>query len=124
MADPACVGGGCHWWARQWQAWGVQPTAVLGHSIGAIAAAHIAGALSFRDAVMFIGRGAAMQALPGQGDGLAPASEAVVLEAMAGLELHVREALAVAAVNGPDAVVVGGSPRRWSSSHLRWSPMA
>ncbi len=51
--------------ARLWQSWGIQPQAVIGHSMGEVAAAHIAGRLSLSDAASIIcERSLLMQSLP------------------------------------------------------------
>ncbi|HWE90485.1 MAG TPA: beta-ketoacyl synthase N-terminal-like domain-containing protein, partial [Pseudonocardiaceae bacterium] len=92
--------------ARFWQAHGVRPDAVIGHSQGEIAAAHIAGALSLDDAAKIIAlRSRAITAMTGRGG-------------MASLALPVNEtverlapwgaALSVAAVNSPASTVVSG----------------
>ncbi|MCK2244831.1 MULTISPECIES: type I polyketide synthase [unclassified Crossiella] len=92
--------------ARLWQAHGVQPEAVVGHSQGEIAAAHIAGALSLADAAKVITlRSKALRALSGRGGMLAVRRPAAEVEQL--IEPW-HELLAVAVVNGPDATVVAG----------------
>ncbi|MBD0838233.1 type I polyketide synthase [Streptomyces sp. TRM68416] len=92
--------------ARLWQSWGVRPDAVIGHSMGEVAAAHVAGALELGDAVRLVAhRGRLMHRAAGTGR-------------MANVELgadQVRERLAarhpevcVATENGPASVVVAG----------------
>uniref|UniRef100_UPI00210E16E6 type I polyketide synthase n=1 Tax=Streptomyces odontomachi TaxID=2944940 RepID=UPI00210E16E6 len=92
--------------ARLWESVGVRPDAVVGHSQGEIAAAHIAGALSLADAARVVClRSQAITALAGRGG---MASLAVPADRAKDLIAPWDGRLAVAAVNGSSATVVAG----------------
>ncbi|WP_051173720.1 type I polyketide synthase [Amycolatopsis orientalis] len=89
--------------AALWRASGIEPDAVVGHSQGEIAAAHVAGALSLEDAALVVARRAkALTTLSGRG-GMA----SVELPAER-LRPRLDERLAIATVNGPESSVVAG----------------
>ncbi|WP_190136112.1 type I polyketide synthase [Streptomyces longispororuber] len=94
--------------AAVWQAAGVRPAAVVGHSQGEIAAACVAGALSLQDAARVVAlRSLAIRELSGKGGMVSvPLPESDVRELIAGWEGRIE----VAAVNGPAQVVVSGEP--------------
>ena len=94
--------------AALWASWGVTPSAVVGHSVGEVAAAYVAGALSLADAIrVVVHRARIMQQATGRGK-------------MAVVELPVREIeravaafngrISIAAVNAPSSTVVSGEP--------------
>ncbi|MFG2551509.1 amino acid adenylation domain-containing protein [Streptomyces sp. NPDC048581] len=94
--------------ARLWRSWGVEPAALLGHSIGELAAACVAGAMDWTEgALLAAHRGRLMQELTPEGAMLnvfADAQRVRELLAQAG------PGLSLSAVNGPQSIVVAGAP--------------
>ncbi|RFS81056.1 SDR family NAD(P)-dependent oxidoreductase, partial [Actinomadura spongiicola] len=94
--------------AAVWRSVGVRPDAVVGHSQGEIAAAHVAGALTLDDAARIIAvRSRALTRLAGRGAMLSVSLPAD--EVLPRLEPW-RDRIAVAAANGPRSVAVSGDP--------------
>ncbi|MGB3204468.1 MAG: amino acid adenylation domain-containing protein [Crinalium sp.] len=89
-----------------WRSWGIQPSVVMGHSLGEYVAACVAGVFSLEDGLKLIAeRGRLMQALPRDGSMVSVmASE----EQVADFIQPYREQVAIAAINGPQSIVISG----------------
>ena len=88
--------------AELWASWGVQPHAMLGHSVGEFVAACLAGVLSLEDALCLVAaRGTMMDALPGGAMLSVRLPESEVLP-------YLNGALSLAASNAPSLCVVAG----------------
>ena len=89
-----------------WRSWGIEPSAVMGHSVGEYVAACVAGVFNLEDALRLVAyRGKLMQALPSEGEMVAVfADESLVkaaIESSAGL-------VSIAAINGSKNTVISG----------------
>jgi microcystin synthetase protein McyG len=97
-----------------WRSWGLAPGAVVGHSVGEVAAAHTAGVLTLDDAVrVVLVRSRSMDAARGHGRMAQVDSDAAALLAV----LTTRAGtVSVAALNGPASTVLSGAPEALQSA--------
>jgi len=94
--------------AALFRAWGIEPDVVVGHSMGEVAAAHVAGILSLEDAAKVIcRRSSLLRRQSGRGAmGLVELSRSEAESEIAGRE----DRLSIAVINGPRSTVISGDP--------------
>jgi acyl transferase domain-containing protein/acyl carrier protein len=86
-----------------WRSWGVQPSVVMGHSLGEYVAACVAGVFSLEDALkLVVTRARLMQQLPSTGGMVAVMATATTAQ-------RIAPDLAIAAINAPDNTVLSGA---------------
>ena len=93
--------------ARMWAAWGITPTAVIGHSLGEYAALHVAGVISAADMVLLVGRRAELlvrDCTPHTHGMLAVKGSADAIRNTLGSKMT-----EIACINGPEETVLCGS---------------
>jgi len=89
-----------------WQSWGVEPDYVMGHSVGEYVAACVAGFFSLADGLkLVVAQGKLIQALPKEGEMAAIFTRLDKVQAMIN---PYTEKVTIAAINGPDHVVISG----------------
>jgi len=92
--------------AELWLSWGLEPDLLLGHSVGEVIAAHVAGVLDLEDACRLISaRGRLMQHLPPEGAMVAVLASEQQLQPL----LLEAPGLTLAALNGPTNTVISGA---------------
>ncbi|HWD00814.1 MAG TPA: type I polyketide synthase [Candidatus Sulfopaludibacter sp.] len=89
--------------AALWEHWGIRPDAVVGHSLGEVAAAHVAGILTLEDAVLVIHHYSRLQATLANRGGMA-----LVELAAEDVAAYLGSGLCIAGYNSPTATVVSG----------------
>ncbi len=104
--------------ARLLESWGVKATSVVGHSVGEVAAAHIAGVLTLEDAIKVVyQRGHLMQRTTGLGK---TAALGVSLAQAEQMLLGHQESLSIAANNSPSSVTISGETELLLQLSRQW----
>ncbi len=93
--------------ATLWKSWGVEPSAIVGHSVGEIAAACVAGIFSLEEAARIVALRARLMESCGRGEGTMLAIGLPEEEALALIARHDR-AVTISAVNGPRSITLSG----------------
>jgi acyl transferase domain-containing protein/acyl carrier protein len=89
-----------------WKSWGIQPSVVMGHSVGEYVAACVAGVFTLEEGLKLIAaRGRLMQALPKTGEMVAVLADPD--QVAAAIEPYAQQ-VAIAAVNAPRSLVISG----------------
>ncbi|MEI2579700.1 SDR family NAD(P)-dependent oxidoreductase [Scytonema sp. PRP1] len=92
--------------AQLWKSWGIEPSSVMGHSVGEYVAATIAGVFSLEDGLKLIAeRARLMQALPEEGAMVAVFAPVTQVEAA--IEIYCQD-VSIASINGPENIVISG----------------
>ena len=90
-----------------WKSWGISPEIVMGHSLGEYVAATVAGVFSLEDGLKLVAtRARLMQALPKTGEMMVVFAELAQVQKL--IESY-RQEVSIAAINGPQSVVISGS---------------
>lgn len=97
--------------ARLWMSWGIHPEAMIGHSVGELTAACLAGVFSLADALCLVHRRASlMQGMP-RGE--------MVAVSLSEADARTYGSVSVAAVNAPNRCVLSGSPEAMADVKAR-----
>jgi acyl transferase domain-containing protein len=93
--------------AALWKSWGVEPSAIVGHSVGEIAAACVAGIFSLEEAARIVAMRARLMESCGRGEGTMLAVGLPEDEALALIARHDRT-VTISAFNGPRSITLSG----------------
>jgi malonyl CoA-acyl carrier protein transacylase len=92
--------------AKLWLSWGIEPTVVMGHSVGEYVAACIAGVFSLEDGLKLIAeRGRLMQTLPRNGEMMSVLADEKRVQTAC---QPYSQDVSIAAINGPQSIVIAG----------------